>query len=133
MKSIRELIRKSLLEYFSRREVDDVKNYADRLFSDVGVEVDFSDHFFDRLNDPRNEEEIEPDEVKTLYAKAKAKYGNTIAGIKDKGEAVLTDRSSDINIPIVMTKGGRNGDKDMIGKTIMRKRNFHSSTPILKV
>ena len=132
MKTIKEMIRYSLMEYFSRREVDDVKHYADDLFSDVGVEVDFSDHFFDRVNDPRNGEEIEPIELKLLYAKAKAKHGGTIASIGDKGEAVLTDKSTNINVPFVMVKD-KKGEKDMVNKTIMRKRDFHSSSRKLTV
>ena len=35
-----------------------VEDYADKLFGELGLDVEFSKHFRDRLNDPRNTKPI---------------------------------------------------------------------------
>ena len=64
MDKIRKLIKETLNEFISRKELGDVENYADGIFSDVGIDVEFKKHFLDRVNEPRNGTEITPDELK---------------------------------------------------------------------
>ena len=40
-----------------------VEDYADRLFKELGLDVEFSRHFRDRLNDPRNAKPISAAEL----------------------------------------------------------------------
>ena len=94
-----------------------------------GVKVDITGgHFFDRVNDPRNGEEIKKDEVKELFKKAYEKYADKIADLEKGDEFVIYNKDSDINIPFVV--GKRNNIRT---KTIMRKKDFKTQSLKLTV
>lgn len=133
MKNIRKIIRETLEEFVTYGDLKNVQNYADSIFSDVGIEVDFSNHFLDRVNDPRNGEDITPEELKALYKKAHDKYGKNLAHLKTGDERVVNDVQTNINIPIAIN--GTKPDIDMVAKTVMRKKNFLTTpnSPKLKV
>jgi hypothetical protein len=129
---IRKIIRQTLLEYVTSRDLKAVEDNADALFSDVGVDIDFSDHFIDRVNDPRNGKEIEPVELNSLFVKTRNKYGDYIKNMPLDSEKVIKDVQTDINIPLVAADKTKAG-KIVRAKTIMRKKDFLSKIPILKV
>ncbi len=131
MDNIRKFIRKTLNEYITSRDLKDVENYADDLFSDVGVDVEFTKHFLDRVNDLRNKQDITPEELKWLYQKAYDRYSNMISKLNPGEERVLTDPDTQINVPVAISWDGKSPDKDMVAKTVMRKKDFKSYTPKL--
>ncbi len=133
MDKIRKLIKETLNEFISRKELGDVENYADGIFSDVGIDVEFTKHFLDRVNDPRNGVEITPEEVMSLYKKAHDKYGNNLSHLKTGSERVVNDVQTDINVPVVLNKRGK--EAEMVNMTVMRKKNFLTApnSPKLKV
>ena len=133
MNELKKIIRQTLNEFITQRELSSVEQYADNLFSDVGVDVEFTKHFFDRVNDIRNGEDITPEELKDLYLKAYKKYSEMIPDLKPGEERVFKDRSNNINIPFVMSWDGKSPELDMVSKTIMRKKDFKSHTPILQL
>jgi hypothetical protein len=124
MKEIRNIIREMLNEFITQRDLKDVENYADGIFSDVHIDVEFTRHFLDRVNDPRNGEDITPEELKLLYTKARAKYGEMLSQLKPGNERVVNDTQTDINVPVAIGWDGRSNDLDMTAKTVMRKKNF---------
>ena len=130
---VRNIVREVLKEYISRRELGNIEDYADDLFSNVNVDVEFAEpHFLDRLNDPRNEIDIETDELKDLFRKTYIKYGQKIPNFRVGTEAVINDVNSNINIPFLLKKN-KNNQFELIGKTIMRKKDFQTSNMKLKV
>lgn len=134
---LREIIRHILLkEYMTRRDLQSVEDYADDLFSNVNVDVEFSNHFLDRVNDPRNGEDITPDELKMLYKKTHDKYGNYLSHLKDGSERVVNDTKSNINIPVGINKSPKpDKESEMNAITVMRKKDFLTKpdSPKLKV
>ena len=38
-----------------KSDLDQLERYADRLFASLGIDVEFTKHFLDRVNDERNE------------------------------------------------------------------------------
>lgn len=130
---VRKLVRNTIKEYITPKDLKNVEHYADDLFSDVGVDVEFTKHFLDRVNDLRNKEDITTDELKWLYQKAHDRYASTISNLKPGEERVLTDPDTQINIPIAMNWDGKSNDIDMVGKTVMRKKDFKSYTPKLRL
>ena len=133
MKELRKIVRQTLKEYITPRDLRSVEDYADELFSDVGVDVEFTKHFLDRANDLRNKTDITTDELKNLYAKTYQRYANQISKLPSGSEAVLTDHESNINVPFVMNWDGKSPDIDLINKTVMRKKDFKSYTPKLQL
>jgi len=134
MEKIRQIVRQILLkEYMTRRDLKSVEDYADDLFSDLNIDVEFSSHFLDRANDPRNGEDITPEELKMLYKKTHDKYGNYLSNLKNGSERVVNDTKSNINIPVGINKRPKETEMDAI--TVMRKKDFFSKpdSPKLKV
>lgn len=133
MDKVRKLIKETLNEFISRKDLGDVENYADGIFSDVGIDVEFTKHFLDRVNDPRNGTEITPEELMSLYKKAHDKYGNNLSHLKTGSERVVNDVQTDINVPVVLNKRGK--EAEMVNMTVMRKKNFLTApnSPKLKV
>jgi len=125
-------IKHKLKEYLTYGDLKNVERNADQIFSDVNVDIDFSKHFIDRANDERNGKEIEKDELNTLFVKAHDKYKDHIKNMPIGSEKVVKDTQTAINIPIVAADTSID-KKVVVAKTIMRKPNFMSNTPILKV
>ena len=42
----------------TKSDLDQLEKYADRLFGAVGIDVEFTRHFLDRVNDERNKKQI---------------------------------------------------------------------------
>ena len=123
-----------LLEFtsVSQSDLDQVERYADKLFAKVGLDVEFTKHFLQRVNDTRNQKPITSAELVRLFRQEYQKHGLTIGELPAEAEAVMKDMETDINVPfkIVLNK---DGDLDLIAKTIMRKPDFKTSNQTLNV
>ena len=122
---------KLYLERLTQKDIDDVERNIDRVFASLNIDVEFTKHFVDRVNDARNGKDIEKDELEDLFLKARQKYGNKIHDMKPSHEAVLTDVGTWINLPFVLNKNGN--DLELVAKTVMRKKNFLTRTKKLFV
>jgi hypothetical protein len=122
---------KLYVEKLSRRDLDDVERNIDKVFADLGIDVEFTRHFIDRVNDERNGKDITKDELEDLFIKAKEKYGRKIHSMKPSHEAVLTDLGTWVNLPFVLNKVGN--ELELVAKTVMRKKNFLTRTKKLFV
>lgn len=119
----------SLCEDVSFAELNQVERVADALWSQLGVDVKFTRHFFDRVNDERNRQPITADELINLFKKEYKKYGKIIANLND--EAVMKDIITKINLPFVINDRG--GNKQLVAKTVMRKANFLTPNQVYAV
>lgn len=132
-KIIRKQIRKILKEYITNSDLKSVDYFADSLFSDLGIDVAFTKHFMDRVNDLRNGKDITPEELKDLFKKEYEKYGETISKLPIGSERVMTDLDTNINIPFALSWDRKSSDMNLVTKTVMRKKNFKSFVPKLSV
>ena len=107
-------------------QLNALENALDKIFSKVGIDVEFTRHFIDRVNDERNMTQITLRELGQLFAKTYQKYGKPIAQMGPDAEAVLKDIQKDLNIPFAVTYDRRKDEFDVVMKTIMRKKNFRS-------
>lgn len=123
----------SISENISSEQLTVVEEYADKLFKEIGLDVEFSRHFKERLKDPRNEKPITSAELIGLFKRAYQKSGKKIAEMPPSAEAVLKDMRTDINTPFVIEYDRRNGELDLVLKTIMRKKNFMTSNKVLEI
>ena len=115
----------------SQTELDALEKYLDKLWSKVGIDVEFTRHFIDRVNDTRNKSQISSAEIIKIYRETFKKYGKKVAQLGPDAEAVLTDLSTNINVPFVLN--WNSGELELVAKTIMRKKNFGTSDPQFKV
>lgn len=113
-------------EFVSTDELEKVEKFADTLWKKAGVDVDFSRHFGDRVNDERNTKPISAAELVRIFKKEYERNAKAIAKM-DEPEAVMKDRGTDINVPFALNP--MYNKKHMVAKTVMRKPNFHTSNP----
>lgn len=113
----------------TRQDLDQVERYLDAVFAKLGIDVEFGRHFLDRVNDVRNGKQITKQELALLFKKEYERYGKPIAQMGPDKEALLTDLSTQLNIPIMLKWDRQTGMLDLIGKTVMRKRNFVPNSP----
>ena len=121
------------INYISREELKEVEHFADKLFEGLGIDIAFTNHFYDRLNDPRNGKQITDIELKEMFKDMFLKIGNNLSEMKIDTEAVINDVSSKLNIPFIMVYDSINNEVDLVSKTIMRKDNFKTFTKKYKI
>ena len=111
----------------TQSELDQLEVFADRLFAKVGIDVEFTRHFLDRVNDERNVKQITASELTRLFKQEYKRWGKPIAQMGPDAEAVLKDLATDVNIPFALRWDKENNELDLIAKTVMRKKNFKTS------
>ena len=120
-------------EEVTQSQLNDIEKYADRLFKAVNVDVNFTRHFVDRVNDKRNNKPISTSELTRLFKQTYKKHGKKIPKMGDDAQAVIHDMQTDINMPFVLAYDDRNKELDLVAKTIMRKRDFKTPNQKLKI
>ena len=111
-------------DFITKGDVEFVDDMADRKLAPI--EIDLSgNHFFDRLNDPRNYPDISVEELEDFFDKLSDEKDDFIEFLQKYKEIVVKDTETNINIPFMKLAN------KAIAKTIMRKKNFLSSTPVL--
>ena len=101
-----------------------LETFADKLFAKVGIDVEFTRHFLDRVNDSRNVKPITMAELTRLFKQEFKRYGKPIAQMGPGQEAVMKDLQTDINLPFALQYDKDNNELDLIAKTVMRKKDF---------
>jgi len=119
-------------------ELADLRKHLDDIWAHIGVDISFSHHFFDRVNDPRNRRQITIQELQKLFKQTYERHGQAIAAkVKPHSdhefEAVLTDLSTKVNLPFVLKWDRAKRELVLVAKTVMRKDNFHTPDPKLTV
>lgn len=109
----------------TQAQLDALEKVLDQVFAKVGIDVEFTRHFIDRVNDARNVTPITIKELAMLFKKEFVKYGKPIAQLGPDAQAVMKDLESDINIPFALNWNGE--ELELVAKTVMRKKDFKSS------
>ena len=120
-------------EEVSQKDIDGVEKFADKLFRHVGIDVQFTRHFKDRVNDKRNQKPINAAELTRLFKQTYKKHGKNIPPMGPDAEAVIHDMKTDVNMPFVLKYDAKNKELDLVAKTVMRKKNFATPNKKLEV
>ena len=127
--TMRPIINLTASKEITKSDLDQLERYADKLFAAVGIDVEFTRHFLDRVNDIRNKTQITVAELIRMFRQSYKKHGKKIAQLGPDAEAVLNDMQTDINVPFVLKWDGK--ELDLVAKTVMRKKNFGTPNPKL--
>ena len=122
-----------LNENITQKQLNAIESYADRLFRAVDIDVEFTRHFIDRVNDSRNKKQITQSELIRLFKQTYKKHWKQIPQMGDEAQAVIRDMQTDINMPFVLAYDNRNKELDLVAKTIMRKKGFKTSNQKLDI
>jgi len=123
-------------EKITKSDLNKLEDYLDKLFNQAGLDIQWTKHFLDRVNDPRNKTQITIDELKEMYEAEYKKHAQRIRNNKEKFEAILKDEGSEINIPFVLVwneRKGKRGQYEIVAKSIMRKKGFKAREKFYKV
>jgi hypothetical protein len=118
-----------LEEKVSQSQIDSLERFADKLLAKYDIDIEFTKHFVDRVNDARNDPEIKVAELQKFFKKVHKAKGNKIKSVGDM-QAVLKDVERDLNIPAVLTDKGE--DFEVRFKTIMRKKDFKTPNKVIQ-
>ena len=116
-------------ENITPRQLNDLEKFGDRLLKKFDIDIEFTRHFADRMNDKRNDPAIKVTELQRLLKKIAKNKGKDVKKHGD-AEVVLKDIQSDLNLPVAVNY--KNGKFQVVNKTIMRKKDFKTDTPEIK-
>ena len=130
--SVDDLFEAYFEEEVTQKQLNDLERFADRLLDKFGIDVEFTRHFADRMNDDRNKPAITIAELQRVFKKIAKNKAKNIRQNPDI-EAVLKDIQADLNLPIVINYDSEKDEYEVVNKTIMRKKNFGTSSKVIKV
>ncbi len=110
-----------------------IERVLDNLFASLNVDIEFTRHFLDRLNDKRNGKQITTCELLAVYKAVYQKFGVEISDEDDAVEKLIRSISTGINIPVAIKWNKKKKEVEVVAKTIMRKRNFKTRDKQMKV
>jgi hypothetical protein len=117
----------------TQQDLDMLEVKLDELYAKLGIDIEFTKHFFDRVNDPRNKKQITIQELYKLFLEEFKVYGKKIAQAGPDFEAVMNDISTALNVPFVLHWNNQTEKLELVSKTIMRKEPFMTNEPKLVV
>lgn len=120
----------NLNERINQKQIVDLEKFADKLLNKYDIDVEFTRHFVERINDSRNDPDITIGELQKFFKKIAKNKGEKIKENKWT-QAVLKDITSDLNLPVVIEYIG--GEFVVTHKTVMRKKNFKTPNKIITV
>jgi len=122
-------------EMISYNDIKELEKVFSKKFDDFDIDFRFTRHFSDRVSDDRNNPCITIKELKSLFNRLymSKRQGRNIFSRWPDMEIVMKDVRNNINIPFSIEYDKSTDEFEVIAKTIMRKKNFKSSGPIVKV
>tara|TARA_Y100000389_G_scaffold159009_1_gene160644 strand:- start:1310 stop:1711 length:402 start_codon:yes stop_codon:yes gene_type:complete len=131
MKTFKNFIIENKCDLVGMKQIKAFESIVDKLFKKYGIDFKFTRHFGDRMGDDRNTPCISMKELAEFIKKIYARQGKSLKGVAG-AEAVIKDMQSDLNIPVAVKYDQRKDEFDVVMKTIMRKKNFHTPDKVIK-
>jgi len=122
-----------LNEELDAQDFRDLERFADDHFNELGLDVVFTSHFKDRVNDARNGAPVSYDELEDLLLSAFNKAGRQLERLPADSEAVLKQLATWLNVPVKVIDDPEHNERDLVLKTIMRKRRFETPNPEIRI
>lgn len=116
----------------TKAQLNALERYLDSVWKNLDIDIEFTKHFLDRVNDSRNGKQITIEELKHLFIEVFKKHGKDInkSGNRHKDiGGVLTDKSSDVNTPFFLKWDNKAKEFELVASTVMRKRSFKPNNP----
>lgn len=114
-------------------ELKRLQVWMNKLWNTLHLDIAFTKHFFDRVNDARNKTQITIKELISMLKREFEKFGNKMKFMKPGAEVLLRSMESDINIPVHFQWDASRKMMDVVAKTVMRKKHFLTRDQTLTV
>jgi hypothetical protein len=111
------------------------EQFVDKMFAKFDIDFEFTKHFRERMSHERNDPCIDMKELASMIQKIYKKYQGGEKSLNKfvDAEAVIKDLQTNLNMPIAVEYDRKNDDLVVIAKTIMRKKNFRTPNPEIKL
>lgn len=108
-------------EALSNGQLKQLEKYLDDLFKELNVDVNFSKHFLERVNDVRNKDEpITLAQLRNTFRENMREHKSQIKGLHDNEDAHFLKVSERLNIPFTIKRDAK-GELDLVAKTVVRR------------
>lgn len=107
-------------------DLQKIDTFADKKLNPMNI-VLTDKHFFDRLNDPRNDKEISSAELIGFFKRLSKKKKDFLDFLDTYNSVVAVDDRTNINIPFMKMSN------KAIAKTVMRKKDFKTTDKKLDI
>lgn len=129
MKSFKQYITETFVSW---EELGRLERVLDSMFAQVGLDIGFTKHFWERINGSRSYGgTVSIIDIKDAFQKTFQRYAKQIAAKPVDWKAVINDVTKGLNMPFTLA-WDRMG-KRMVMLTAMRKSDFKTPDPKLKV
>lgn len=119
-------------QFVTWNDLKRLESVLDSMFKAAKLDIAFTKHFWERINGSRGYGgTVTLPEIQDAFRKTYTKYAQQITKHPADWKAIINDVSKDLNMPFSLDWDGNN--KKMIMVTAMKKRNFMSNDPKLKV
>ena len=119
-------VTESTINEIPMADLKQIDTFADKKLNPVDV-VLTDKHFFDRLNDPRNDKEISKAELIGFFKRLAKKKKPFLDFLDKYNQVVAVDDRTNINIPFMKQSN------KVIAKTVMRKKDFKTADKKLDI
>jgi hypothetical protein len=111
------------------------EQFVDKMFAKFDIDFEFTKHFRERMSHERNDPCIDMKELASMIQKIYKKYQGGEKSLNKfvDAEAVIKDLQTNLNMPVAVEYDRKNDELVVIAKTIMRKKNFRTPNPEIKV
>jgi hypothetical protein len=119
-------------QFITWNDLKRLESVLDSMFKAAKLDIAFTKHFWERINGSRGYGgTVTLPEIQDAFRKTYAKYAQQINKHPADWKAIINDVSKDLNMPFSLDWDGNM--KKMVMVTAMKKRNFMSNDPKLKV
>ncbi len=80
-------VKENINEEITKSQLDAIEVYADKLFAKLGIDIEFTKHFLDRVNDKRNIKPISVPELVGMFKRLHKKHGKPLSKVDDDFDA----------------------------------------------
>jgi hypothetical protein len=119
-------------QFVTWNDLKRLESVLDSMFKAAKLDIAFTKHFWERINGSRGYGgTVTLPEIQDAFRKTYAKHAQQITKHPADWKAIINDVSKDLNMPFSLDWDGNM--KKMVMVTAMKKRNFMSNDPKLKV
>lgn len=118
----------------TQEQFDKLEEYLDHIFKSLGIDVKFTRHFMDRVNDARNGKQITVSELANLFSLEYTKWGKDFRNLKPETESVMRQKARELNLPFVVgVDRYKKRGLQLRPITVMRKKDFKTHNKVFDV
>lgn len=115
-----------LNEKVSANQLKDLEKYLDKLFGDeLGMGVDFTRHFLERVNDKRTKEQhgkpIKVGELRDIFRDTARNFENELKKMGTNTDAHMLKVSTQLNIPFTIQRDRKTGELEIVAKSVIKR------------